>query len=584
MTAMEHTIGVMARPDEHDAVREFFELFKTPWEFCRRDKRYRVLLVADGTPVDDAADLVIAYGGHATPFDHSHNVLPGTTYRTATVSWNGESIPIYGDVLAFASGDARPEAVLKGTDQSIVSVTRADDTTLVRIGYDLFREVRFLLTKGQPAIHATVPTLERHIALLRGVIVGGGVPIVEVPPVPQGHTFAVCLTHDLDDPALRFHGLDHTILGFLYRAVVGSVRRALRRKLPPSAVWRNIAAALRLPFVHLGWAKDFWSDFDRYLRIESGLRSTFFVIPVKGNPGRTVDGVAPRRRASCYAAADIAERIEPLVAAGSEIAVHGIDAWLDGECGSRERAEIARVAGGPVAGVRMHWLFFDDQTPHRLESAGFDYDSTFGYNETVGFRAGTLQGFTPLGARRVLEMPLSIMDTALFYPAYLDLGNSAAHTIVTALIEEAERYGGVLIINWHDRSLAPERLWDRFYTELVADLRRRRPWFATLADAAAWLRLRRAVVFESTRSRGDIVRVAIHAGPRAGLPGLVVRVYMPSSVDGNAPFDIRRPTVFTDVPLEGGSEIEIPLGQRTADRPSSTEVACGRAERALHDA
>ena len=42
-------IGVVARPEDHDVVREFFELFKTPWEFYRRDRRYRVVLQADGT-------------------------------------------------------------------------------------------------------------------------------------------------------------------------------------------------------------------------------------------------------------------------------------------------------------------------------------------------------------------------------------------------------------------------------------------------------------------------------------------------------------------------------------------------------
>ena len=28
-------IGVIADPAEHNVVREFFELFKTPWEFYR---------------------------------------------------------------------------------------------------------------------------------------------------------------------------------------------------------------------------------------------------------------------------------------------------------------------------------------------------------------------------------------------------------------------------------------------------------------------------------------------------------------------------------------------------------------------
>ena len=44
-----------------------------------------------------------------------------------------------------------------------------------------------------------------------------------------------------------------------------------------------------------------------------------------------------------------------------------------------------------------------------------------GYNETVGYRAGTTQAYKPLEASRLLELPLHVMDTALFYPAYLGL-------------------------------------------------------------------------------------------------------------------------------------------------------------------
>ena len=52
---------------------------------------------------------------------------------------------------------------------------------------------------------------------------------------------------------------------------------------------RNWAAACKLPFVHLGLAKDFWREFDdRYLELEKGLPSTFFVIPFKDRAGRTL--------------------------------------------------------------------------------------------------------------------------------------------------------------------------------------------------------------------------------------------------------------------------------------------------------
>ena len=48
--------------------------------------------------------------------------------------------------------------------------------------------------------------------------------------------------------------------------------------------------------------------------------------------------------------------------------------------------------------MRMHWLYYDQQSPGVLEKAGAVYDSTIGYNETVGYRAGTTQAYKPLEA------------------------------------------------------------------------------------------------------------------------------------------------------------------------------------------
>ena len=91
----------------------------------------------------------------------------------------------------------------------------------------------------------------------------------------------------------------------------------------------NWAAAIRVPFVHLGVASDFWSDLHRYVKLDPGAASTFFVIPRKDYPGQTSEGEAPPRRAARYGARDIADAIRRLMTAGCEIGVHGIDAWLD---------------------------------------------------------------------------------------------------------------------------------------------------------------------------------------------------------------------------------------------------------------
>src|SRR4029077_5024773 len=125
--------------------------------------------------------------------------------------------------------------------------------------------------------------------------------------------------------------------------------------------------------------------------------STFFVIPYRDYPGRRADGWAPAFRASPYAARDIVDIIRKLIRHGQEVGLHGIDAWLESSKGTEELAEIQRLTGASETGVRMHWLYFNQQSPAVLDKAGLAYDSSIGYNETVGYRAGTTQAFRPLG-------------------------------------------------------------------------------------------------------------------------------------------------------------------------------------------
>jgi hypothetical protein len=175
----------------------------------------------------------------------------------------------------------------------------------------------------------------------------------------------------------------------------------------------------------------------------------------------------------------------------------------------------------------MHWLYFGPDSPAHLEAAGFTYDSTAGFNETIGFRAGTSQVFRPPGCRTLLELPLHVMDTALFYPSYLHLTDEEARSRVADLVGHASAAGGVVTFNWHDRSLAPERLWGGAYAAMLDDLRRHAPWFATAGDIVAWFRGRRAAAFDGTfhAPSGEHPPGATAA---PGLPAYRLRTYTPS--------------------------------------------------------
>jgi hypothetical protein len=546
-------IGVAVPEHERPLAQEFFELFKTTWEFARTDGSYDVLLCSGQDMPSIAARLILCYSARPMPGDREAGILPDREMKQAVLCHGAMRLPIYGACVAWRGGRHR-SVVAEQENAPVIVAVETGSSILVRAGFDLFKEVRFLLQNGQPAANAHFAALDHHIELMRELITRAGICLVEIPPVPTGHPFAVCLTHDVDHPAIRKHSWDHTMAGFIYRAVIGSVGRALRGRLRWGNVLRNWAAAGILPFVHLGWARDFWRDsLVAYGEMERGLGSTFFVIPFKGVSGRDGTGGAPPRRASKYDVTDVDSELSELMSRGAEIGLHGIDAWRDAADGRRERDQIARRTGAADMGIRMHWLYFDGHAPAALEQAGFAYDSSMGYNQAVGFRAGTAQVYSPLGTTSLMELPLHIMDTALFYPDYLDLDPVSARSVVRNIFDHVSRCGGVVTLNWHDRSIGTERCWKDFYLWMLEELKRRGAWFPTAAQAVAWFRKRRAASIESVSFDGRCFRIRASMNRQTAGPGLRLRVHRAAPA-----FDALIPAGgnFVDVPLEDG-EISI---------------------------
>lgn len=516
-------IGVLAGAGERAAVAEFFELFKAPWEFWEEGREYTALVCAGlERPSRVSAPLVVQYAGSRRR-DETGGDPDGFVARQGTVlRWRGSRLPIFGPALLRQVGESElPE---EGTGHAALWLCKSAGVTVVRVGYDLFAEIGALLTAGQPAEFAGSPTVDLHIAILRELVIAEAGVLVEIPPCPAGYRFLGCLTHDVDHPSLRHHRFDHTLAGFLYRATLGSLARMLRGRLGWRGVMRNWWAAARAPLVQLGVVADEWLGFTRYVGLERGFASTFFVIPSRGVPGQTPTGPAPLRRASSYGASDITAEIEQLRAAGCEIGLHGIDAWLDAGSARNEAAAVQR-AGGSGAGVRMHWLYFEPQSLERLEAAGFDYDTTVGFNETVGFRAGTGQAYRPLQVKHLLELPLLVMDTALFYPSHLNLSEREARIVVDRILDHAEQDGGCVTVNWHDRSIAPERLWGDFYVALLDGLVRRGAWCGSAAQVIAWFRQRRAVRFTRVDRESGSLQVELELEQHPATPPLRLRIH-----------------------------------------------------------
>ena len=521
-------IGIICDTKESAQVEEFFELFKVPWEPYRSGNRYEAVISTVEMNRTPNAKLVILFGADKKEIDEQYHLDVIEVKEKKLPAMDGKEIPIYGR-LAVLEGYGKPILRLLGGQENIGIVIDTGKHRLFRIGYNPFEELKIMFIHGQPREFSLTSTLEFHISIIRRILVSYGAQLLEVPPVPNGYPFICCLTHDVDFLGVKYHKFDHTFLGFLFRGVVVSGIRAVQQR-KWSEFGMNLRSVFSIPFIFIGLKKDFWNQLDAYLTLEKDLVSTFFFIPFSNKPGRPHYKMSHAKRACKYKIENHVNDIRNLCSKGREIAVHGIDSWLDTAEGINERRAISRICGQTAVGIRMHWLYYDSESPKRIEEAGYLYDSTLGYNDAVGYWAGTGQAFKPLNTDSLLELPLNIQDTALFYPGRMGLSEGEAFELVKQVIDTAKEFGGVVVINWHQRSLAPERQWHTFYIRMIGLLKNLNPWFATAEHAAGWFRMRRSVVFERCDQLGRKIRVRLQGDkvrtePR--MPSLRLRVYKP---------------------------------------------------------
>jgi hypothetical protein len=319
---------------------------------------------------------------------------------------------------------------------------------------------------GASALDPLDPPLERRRSALG-----------REPPRWGGARFAVALTHDVDRP-WRWTGRGvRNAVGRLRARVVEKDRRDALREA------RGLAAA---PVHRLRGTDPNWR-FGRIAELEAerGSTSTYFVLA--GHAHRE-DGFAP----------EVYDRLRPrlvetLLEAGAEVGLHG--SYKSAEDPARlaaERDALASLAG-ELAGQRYHFLRVD---PHANLAAvadlGFRYDSSLGFADAPGFRAGIMHPFRPwseeLGAPLPLvEIPLALMDTTLAEPQYLGLTAAQAEAPAMALLDLAAERGGGFAILWHtNRFDAPTAAgWDRLYERILDGVLEREGVCLTAGELAA---------------------------------------------------------------------------------------------------
>lgn len=274
---------------------------------------------------------------------------------------------------------------------------------------------------------------------------------------PADTSFTVALTHDVDNP-WRW-----TRIG-----VRGSAARLKRNvlgvRLGPAV--REATALAAAPVHRLRGTDPNWR-FDEIVaeeRRRGASGSTFFVLAAHHDPH---DGASPEAYDKLRP-----QLVETLRASGAEIGLHGSYTAADDPTRLAEEKARLEALAGPLAGHRYHYLRVD---PHRnLAQQPFRYDTTLGFPDALGFRAGIARPFHPWDFERdapseVLEIPLAAMDATLAEERYLGLSARRAAPRLNALLDWGAANGGAFAILWHPDRFDPLSSggWDRLYSRVL---------------------------------------------------------------------------------------------------------------------
>lgn len=145
---------------------------------------------------------------------------------------------------------------------------------------------------------------------------------------------------------------------------------------------------------------------------ESGVESSSWYVIAGGH----------HRRDANYSLSDprVMKQIRLIADSGGEVGIHGSYESVLGTASLPDEYAQVRALGLHPIGGRQHWLRFRPQELiDGLAVAGAAYDSSVGFSERVGFRAGVPFAYVPWSMRDsrpagLIQLPMIAMDATLF--------------------------------------------------------------------------------------------------------------------------------------------------------------------------
>ncbi len=326
-------------------------------------------------------------------------------------------------------------------------------------------------------------------------------PFISKLPWPKGIAQACCITHDVD--LVRKYGPKQIMQSLAKNDFknAGTVLQKLYQRENP--YWN---------FSHL---LDFYQ--------EKKWQITFFFLAKSWEKSGFRYNIKTTRFRKLFKA---------ILAGGHEIGLHSSRFIFDRpENYHQEKNRLESILDREIKGVRQHYLrtMFPDGWRY-LNNAGFHYDSSCGYNNGIGFRAGTSFPFkirfSELSkSSEFYEVPIFLMD----YP-WIDL--QATFEENWSKFENQmvflKKSGGLANILWHPSNIA-ENTYKEYWYKMISWIEQEDPYLDSLENILQWWKSRSNVELAGLSVNNDYFQFELKSENK--IENLTLDVFSPKPLN-----------------------------------------------------
>ena len=232
----------------------------------------------------------------------------------------------------------------------------------------------------------------------------------------------------------------------------------------PSIFGKNLKKAFSFFFSNPSyWCFDYW----RQIESNYNFKSVFYIYSkTSSNGGFKSWLIDPSYDISKNK--KLQNELKEMALEGWKIGLHGsYKSALDFNQLKLEKESLQTAVGFNIEKTRQHWLNFTEEITPQSHSQLFKEDSTLAWNDTLGFRAGTISKFTPYDHKNdkpfdYEEIPQVIMDSNLY--DYSSGGEENAINEGLKILEMAKNYKNAFFsISWHPRTCSSDYNWHKSY-------------------------------------------------------------------------------------------------------------------------